>query len=207
MKKPSGGNNGLLNELQSGLVYVNTRLDDNTNRVVNDAAKLAALIAILGEKGILEPEEVEERSKRILLDLVMAFAESGIGVEYLDSKYDEQDPEDDVLIDCGARVSACKAICCRLPFALTRKEVETGIIRWNFRRPYLIAKGTDGYCAHFDRDKLTCTIYENRPVSCRLFDCRTDKRWPVWEDFEKKIANVELIKKAFITKLNRPETL
>jgi Fe-S-cluster containining protein len=201
MKEPPDDKNEtlkeILNKLTPGLVYVHTRLDDNTYKSVRNEAKLAALIEILVEKGIIEPEKIEERGKRILLDLIKTFAASAFGVEFLDSKYDAHEPKDDVIIECSGRVSACKAVCCRLPFALTRKEVETGIIHWEFARPYLIAKNADGYCAHFDRDKFTCTIHENRPVSCRLFDCRTDKRWPVWRDFEKNTANPILLNRLF----------
>lgn len=201
MKEPPDDKNDILNKLASSLAYVRARLDDNTYRSMGNEAKLAALLETLAEKGTIGPGTVEERSKLILLDLIKGFAESGIsgvGVEYLDSKYDAHDPKDDVIIDCGERISVCKAVCCRLPFALTRKEVESGIIRWEFARPYLIAKGADGYCAHLDRDKITCSIHDNRPVSCRLFDCRTDKRWPVWSDFEKKTANPEFMRKMFI---------
>jgi hypothetical protein len=200
MKEPPDDKNDILNKLASSLAYVRARLDDNTYRNMGNEAKLAALIGMLEEKGFIAHETAEERGKLILLDLMKAYADSGVsgvGVEYLDSKYDAHDPKNDVVIDCEERVSVCEAVCCRLPFALTRKEVESGIIRWEFARPYLILKGADGYCTHLNRDKITCTIHENRPVSCRLFDCRTDKRWPVWSDFEKKTANTEFMRKMF----------
>jgi hypothetical protein len=187
----------ILNELSSGLVYLHARLDDNTSTSIGSAAKLAALVEILAEKGVVESGDVEERSKRLLLDLMMAYAERGIGVEYLDAKYDDVTPDNEARIDCADRVSLCRAVCCRLPFALTEKEVRKGVIRWNFGRPYLIARGADGYCSHFDRGRFTCEIYEDRPVSCRLFDCRTDARWPIWEDFEAKSVNNDLLNKVF----------
>ncbi|UCE27503.1 MAG: YkgJ family cysteine cluster protein, partial [Candidatus Coatesbacteria bacterium] len=167
------------------------------NRAIQNAAKLAALIDILVEKGLLEPRELEERGKRLLLDLMMDYAERRIGVEYLDAKYDDPAPEAEAHIDCADRVTICKAVCCRLPFALTEKEVRKGAIRWDFGRPYLVARKPDGYCAHLDRDKFACEIYDDRPASCRLFDCRTDARWPVWEDFGAKTVNVDLLKKVF----------
>ena len=169
MRGPSGDIDEILNELSQGLVFAHTRLDDNTNRNINNAAKLAALTEILAEKGLVEPGAVEERSKRLLLDLMMAYAERRIGVEYLDAKYDNVKPEDIAKIDCADRISLCKAVCCRLPSALTEKEVEKGVIRWDFGRPYLIARGPDGYCAHFDREILACKIYGDRPVSCRPY--------------------------------------
>jgi Fe-S-cluster containining protein len=38
---------------------------------------------------------------------------------------------------------------------------------------------------HFDRESGRCLVYENRPATCRVFDCRDDKR--IWTDFEKRI--------------------
>jgi Fe-S-cluster containining protein len=57
-------------------------------------------------------------------------------------------------------------------------------------RPYLIAQGADGYCRHLDRCTCRCTVREHRPLPCRGYDCRNDKR--VWLDFEKRIVNPEL---------------
>lgn len=54
-------------------------------------------------------------------------------------------------------------------------------------RPYLIAQGKDGYCTHFEHGSCSCTVRENRPVPCRGYDCRNDKR--IWLDFENKIPN------------------
>jgi Fe-S-cluster containining protein len=54
----------------------------------------------------------------------------------------------------------------------------------------MIAKEEDGYCGHIDKTTCKCRIWENRPVPCRGFDCRKDKR--IWLDFENKIVNPEL---------------
>ena len=60
-------------------------------------------------------------------------------------------------------------------------------MRWKFAIPYMIEQGEDGYCSHMDRCGKGCTIYEQRPVPCRGYDCRNDKR--IWLDFEKRIPN------------------
>jgi Fe-S-cluster containining protein len=65
--------------------------------------------------------------------------------------------------------------------------VREGIVRWNLGQPYIIDQGESGYCNHLDRGKLSCSIYQNRPVPCRAFDCRKDRR--IWLDFDKKIPN------------------
>jgi Fe-S-cluster containining protein len=104
-------------------------------------------------------------------------------------------------VNCKSRLHICKAICCRFPFALSRQDVEEGIIRWEFGRPYLIAHDGDGYCVHLDRETYKCTIYEHRTVPCRGFDCRDNERWKVWLDYEKTVINPELMEK--IKKENR----
>ena len=102
-------------------------------------------------------------------------------------EYDKYAFEAGVEIDCENRVHLCKAACCRLPFALSTQDIREGIVRWNLGRPYMIEQGADGYCNHLERGTCGCTIYENRPVPCRAFDCRNDKR--IWKDFEKQIPN------------------
>ena len=82
-----------------------------------------------------------------------------------------------------------------LPFALSRQDVEEGIIRWDFGRPYVIAHDADGYCIHLDRKSYRCKEYEHRPVPCRGFDCRDSEKWQMWQDYEKMIINTEVNKK------------
>ena len=88
------------------------------------------------------------------------------------------------------RLHICHAICCRLDFALSKQDIEEGILKWNLGRPYMIAKDVDGYCQHLNRDTCQCTVREYRPVPCRGYDCRKDKR--IWFDFEKGIINPKL---------------
>jgi Fe-S-cluster containining protein len=105
---------------------------------------------------------------------------------------DEDDPEETVLLDCEDRKQCCRAICCSFIFALTKKELQKGTIQWNPKRPYFIAREDDGYCYHFDRTSLKCTIWEDRPRRCQKYNCV--KELNVWIDFEKKIINEEVFK-------------
>jgi Fe-S-cluster containining protein len=97
---------------------------------------------------------------------------------------------DDVQIDCESRRHLCKAACCKLSFALSRQDIEEGFVKWDLGHPYMIAKVRDGYCVHIEKGTYRCKIWENRPVPCRGFDCRNDKR--IWLDFENKIINPKL---------------
>ncbi|WP_440956055.1 YkgJ family cysteine cluster protein [Methanosarcina sp. Mfa9] len=114
---------------------------------------------------------------------------------YQDPEYDKYAFDQEADVDCESRLDTCKAVCCKLPFALSKQDVEEGIIRWEFGRPYLIAHGDDGYCVHLDRKTYKCTVRDHRTVPCRGFDCRNNKTWHVWDDYEKKILNPELEKR------------
>ena len=98
--------------------------------------------------------------------------------------------DDEVTIDCAARVSLCRAACCRLNFALSRQDVREGIVRWDMERPYLIAREPNGCCSHLEAGSMACAVWKNRPAPCRAFDCRRDPR--IWVDFEKRIPNPDL---------------
>ena len=60
------------------------------------------------------------------------------------------------------------------------------MIRWDYGQPYLIRqRKSDGYCVHNDPTTRACTVHAQRPRTCRVYDCRSDKR--IWTDFEQRI--------------------
>lgn len=85
-------------------------------------------------------------------------------------------------IDCASRLPLCKARCCTLPFALSQQDVDEGIVRWDPEQPYMIAR-RDRTCTHLEGGR--CSVYEQRPHVCRVYDCSQDER--IWIDFEKRI--------------------
>ncbi len=180
-------------DLSSGLLYTHTRINANTTKTLEAASFLYALIELLSEKGFLTIEELDERKKQVAQRLVKRFIDSGMGLMYQDPEYDKYTFDQEVHVDCESRLHICKAVCCKFPFALSRQDVEEGIIRSEFGRPYLIAHGDAGYCIHLDRDTYKCTVREHRTVPCRGFDCKDNEKWHVWVDYEKKIINSELI--------------
>jgi len=192
-KTENNGYNGILQDLARGLRYSHIRINSNTSKTLESCSFLYALIEILNEKGIISIEELDERKKQVAERLVKKFTESGIGLMYQDPEYDKYTFDQEAYVDCLSRLPVCKAICCKFPFALSRQDVEEGIIRWNFSRPYLIAHGEDGYCVHLNRETYQCTVRDHRPVPCRGFDCNTTKRWKVWEDFENMILNLKIV--------------
>ena len=180
-------------QLCSGLSYTHTRSNFNTTKTLESSSFLYALVELLNERGFLSIEELDERKKQVAERLVRKFKESGVGLMCQDPEYDKYTFKHEARVDCHSRLPICKAICCKFPFALSRQDVEEGIIRWDFGRPYLIAHDADGYCVHLDRKMYQCTVHENRPVPCRGFDCKDSEKWKVWVDYEKEIINQELI--------------
>jgi Fe-S-cluster containining protein len=94
-------------------------------------------------------------------------------------------------IDCEARLPYCKAVCCRLRFALTVEEIESGPVKWELGRPYFNRHGPSGYCHCIDDETLGCTVYDERPMPCRQYSCASDDR--IWKDFGAMEINQEWI--------------
>jgi Fe-S-cluster containining protein len=178
-----------------GLLYTHTRINANTNKNLEAASFLYALIELLSEKGLLTIEELDERKRQVAERLVKRFVDSGMGLMYQDPEYDKYTFNLEAHVDCESRLHICKAVCCKLPFAFSKQDVEEGIIRWEIGRPYLIAHSDDGHCVHLDRDTYKCTVREHRTVPCRGFDCRDNEKWKIWVDYEKKIIDPELIER------------
>lgn len=173
--------------IAEGLLYAHSRLNTNSRKTREAAAYIFALIELLDEKGIIAPEELEPKREAMEKALVEQFKREGQGVAFQDPEYDKYNFEQGAEVDCENRTHLCKASCCRLPFALSRQDVREGIVRWELGQPYMIEHDADGYCTHIEHGTCRCTIHTNRPVPCRGYDCRNDKR--IWLDFEQMIPN------------------
>lgn len=182
----------LRDEVAGGLRYAHTRTNTNTGKLLEVASFAYAAIELLSEQRLIQIEDLDERKKAVAGRLVEKFADQGMGVVYQQPEHDKYGFDGEVRIDCENRVHLCQAACCRLRFALSKQDVEEGMAKWDFARPYLIARGPDGYCQHLDRGTLGCSIHAQRPVPCRAYDCREDKR--IWTDFENKIVSSDLEK-------------
>jgi Fe-S-cluster containining protein len=163
------------------------RANGHAAKTLETAAFLYALIELLSEKGVVAIDELDERKRAAFARQKQRYAKDRMGVILQDSQIDKYAFERTTEIDCASRVHLCKASCCRLPFALSRQDVEERVVRWDFGVPYMIEQGADGYCSHHDRCTRRCTIYQERPVPCRGYDCRNGAR--IWLDFERRIPN------------------
>lgn len=175
-------------KLSRGLIFSNYMSSINQENIKGNNALLHSLIEVLISKGFIHIHELEERKEK----LIQSFG-----------KHDEQMPRihlvetadkyiqgNEVLIDCESRHDICKGVCCKFWFALSTQDVNESVIKWDYMQPYCIDRDKDGYCIHKDHSNHKCTVYENRPLVCRTYDCRRDNR--IWLDFEKKIINPDL---------------
>jgi Fe-S-cluster containining protein len=174
-------------DLLRGLVYSHNRANANTAELHQACATLQALVELLVERGVLEQEELTARREQAAEQLRGQYLTQGMATamqEFGVSKYAFQDGAE---IDCASRIHLCRAACCRLPLALSREDVQEGLVRWDLGQPYTIARDGDGYCVHLERQTCRCTVYDQRPIPCQGYDCRNDRR--IWLDFESKVIN------------------
>ena len=175
---------GLRKEIAQGLLYTHFRLSENTKDSLQISSFLYSLIELLSEKGIISIDELDQRKLKVAERLVKKSKEKGLGVLLQDPENDKYGFKDQVEINCPDIIPVCKAACCRIPFALSKQDLHEGIVEWSLGEPYLIHHSPKGYCTHLGTDVFACTIYEHRPLPCRAYDCRKDKR--IWLDFDKR---------------------
>jgi Fe-S-cluster containining protein len=85
-------------------------------------------------------------------------------------------------LDCAAHHPTCGAACCSsFNVLLTPEEAASHKYLWDLAHPYRLLTDDDGTCVYFDRARLGCSIWQDRPSACRAFDCRKDDR--VWQDY------------------------
>jgi Fe-S-cluster containining protein len=182
----------LRREIVEGLLHTHSRLNTTAKKTLEAASFLYALVELLNEKGFITTEELDERKRVVGERLVEQYRKNGNGVVLQDPEYDKYTFKDGVEIDCASRVHLCHAVCCRLPFALSKQDIREGIVHWDLGQPYLISHNGNGTCCHLDPVTQCCSVWEHRPVPCRGFDCRQDKR--IWLNFEEMIINPDINK-------------
>jgi Putative zinc- or iron-chelating domain len=170
-------------DLDDGLRFAHV-MGMQTKLDVQEAAATAyALAEELIARGLIDLRGLEARRTRIKeQENERSQGKAFVQVAPAADKYQLTDlPQ----IDCEARLPLCKGRCCKLTFPLSFQDLDEGVVKWDYSRPYQIRKRADLYCVHNDEQTLGCRVYENRPAICRQYDCRNDKR--VWIDFEKRI--------------------
>jgi len=84
--------------------------------------------------------------------------------------------ENTVLVDCEAgRRLKCGNLCCQLMVMLSNEDIMNGLEPQSSLSGVL-KQERDGYCSYLDRDDQRCTVWDKRPLVCRLYNCNTDPK-------------------------------
>jgi Fe-S-cluster containining protein len=177
-------------QMERGHLFAQSALGENLVRLGEVEVFLHALIDTLLAKGMVTEAEMLMAANRIRSELMERNELNGAR-----SMVRSEDPVEDskapVPVDCRSRLHICHAVCCKLDFALSIPEVESGKVKWDLGRPYFIRHDSHGACVHLDPDSGGCRIYNDRPGVCRGYSCANDHR--IWNDFEKMELNREWI--------------
>lgn len=141
-------------------------------------ARLARLVEVLVGRGVLS-----ERDRMLLERLGQAARKPRVQLAVVTDKRAVDSPP----IDCASLLHLCHGRCCSFWVPLSPDDVREGKLRWQLEDPYLLERGDDGYCVHLRGEAAGggCECYDDRPATCRVYDCRDDRR--VWFDFERRI--------------------
>ncbi len=178
-------------ELERAVRHANLLADSLRQDILRLGAQLATLTDQLEGQGIDCADGVEA-ALPAALEAVQINHELGdpLRVEFGSlhgNKYDAPAST----IDCAELLPLCKGRCCSLEFALNTQDLNEGVVRFDYARPYwILQRACDGYCVHNDPETRGCGVYEHRPLPCREFDCRGDSR--IWTDFDKRIPAPEM---------------
>src|SRR5689334_12445797 len=120
-----------MDDVQRGLIYTLNRANANTTEVHETRATVEALAALLVDSGLVDAEALARRRQEAAEGLRGRYVERGMAVAMMDYGVSKYGFAGGVAIDCEDRMPLCRAACCRLPFALSREDVQEGIVRWD----------------------------------------------------------------------------
>lgn len=165
--------------LVRAIAELRTKEQENAADIRELRAYLAQLVDILRHRG--ELAKGHERLLEKIAQRARAPRKTAVTLSTITDKHSAASPD----IDCASLLHLCQARCCSFKVSLAETDVRAGTLDWDIQDPYVLARGSDGYCAYIDRASGGCTCYEERPGICRTYDCRQDTR--VWLDFEKRV--------------------
>lgn len=120
---------------------------------------------------VLTSPHLEMRRKAI--DLLLSWRSNSAMELFFQkiSKYDAPPIE----VNCtNGILCGCQAFCCKFFVRITDEDLADGV-QSHPGLPYMIRITPDG-CYALDTKTGRCTIWEKRPLNCRLYSCKTDKR-------------------------------
>ena len=172
-------------ELERALRFVNAAVANGRDDLLRLAAQVMALEDASGAA------EAAARATPAEIERVLAADEETLDrvqLARVGDKYAVPNSE----VPCAELMHICQARCCKLVFPLSTQDLDEGVVRWDYGRPYLIKqRASDGYCTHNEQGR--CSVHEHRPAVCRSYTCKDDKR--IWADFDNRVlaAPIELL--------------
>ena len=187
--KSTPDENSIERQIVRGNLFTHSSIGRQAERINEIESFLYGFIDVMIKKGLLQEEELANAADEVQKEMVEKgeLSHAGIGIRIDKPK----EALDLVPVNCSERIHICKAICCKLNFALSVEEIESGKVKWDLGQPYFIRHEKHGYCSHLDLDKKCCSIYNDRPSVCKKYSCANDQR--IWKDFEKMELNTEWI--------------
>lgn len=167
-------------------LFTHTALTRLSARINESESFLYAMIDLMIQKGVMTMDEIEGFVQEVRRESIekQETAHPGLAL-----RIDGEGDSEYTPVNCEERWHICKAICCKLDFALNAEEVEAGHVRWDMGRPYFIRHETNGFCTHLNLKTNGCGVYHHRPAVCKKYTCAKDTR--IWKDFEKMELNQE----------------
>ncbi len=186
---PDPDQESLERQVVRGNLFTHSSIGRNSERINEIESFLYGFVDLMINKGLLEKEELANAAQEVRKEIFGKgeSAHAGIGIR-VDKPDEDVTP---VAVNCNERIHICKAVCCKLDFALSAEEIENGKVKWDLGKPYFIRHEKNGYCSHMDLGKKCCSVYNDRPSVCKKYSCANDHR--IWKDFEKMELNTEWI--------------
>jgi Fe-S-cluster containining protein len=172
-------------QMERGSLFTHTALSETAERVTEAETFLYGLIDVLVANKAIDQDALGRAAAAVRAELDQRGETTSPGVAL---RVDTEVPDDTfVPVNCAERMHVCHAVCCRLHFALSAAEIESGTLKWDLGRPYQIRQDATGICVHNDPESHGCTVYADRPSVCRRYSCANDER--IWTDFENMQLN------------------
>ena len=176
-------------QVERGNLFTHSALSRQSARINEIESFLYAMIDVFTQKGIAAPDELSEAVRKVREEMLEKGESSYPGITL---SVDTPQDNEFIPVNCEERMHICKAVCCKLDFALNAAEIESGKIKWDLGRPYFIRRESGScHCSHIDPATLKCNVYDHRPSVCKKYSCAGDKR--IWKDFDKMELNQEWI--------------
>lgn len=195
-KKDLKNNSEILIELERQIersgFFTHSALSKQAERINEIESFLYGLIDTLITRDQLEQKSFEEIVQKVRNEILQKGEHFHAGIAIRVDGNEEKE-NDFIPVNCAERIHLCKAACCKLNFALSVHEIESGNVKWDLGEPYFIRQSKSGYCTHLNNGECGCSIYHDRPKVCRQYSCAKDER--IWKNFEKMEINEEWINK------------